>query len=117
MSETNQKSLSMYISGLIFSFLLVLAAYVMVSNHWLEGMQSVIALIVLAVLQLLVQLYFFLHIGQAANGRSNLTATVITLSIVFIVVAGSLWIMRHLNYNMDPMQVNEHLLKLEGFQK
>ena len=62
-----------------------------------------VALGVLAVAQMGVHLVFFLHITTGADNVNNALALVFGVLIVFLLIAGSLWIMSHLNYNMMPM--------------
>jgi cytochrome o ubiquinol oxidase operon protein cyoD len=63
------------------------------------------AITVLAVVQLLVQLVFFLHLGAAPEQRNNTVIFVLTLLLIATIVAGSLWVMHNANVNMMPMQM------------
>jgi len=58
--------------------------------------------IVFAVVQILVHTVCFLHVNTQAQGGWTLIAYVFTGVIVLITIAGSLWIMYHLNTNMMP---------------
>jgi cytochrome o ubiquinol oxidase operon protein cyoD len=58
---------------------------------------------VLAIAQMGVHLVFFLHITTGPDNTNNIMALAFGLLIVFLVVAGSLWIMDHLNQNMATM--------------
>jgi len=49
-----------------------------------------------------VHLVFFLHITTAPDNTNNVLALAFGLLIVFLVVAGSLWIMGDLNHNLMP---------------
>ena len=51
---------------------------------------------------MLVHLIFFLHINTSPNQRTNILAFAVTMFIVIVIVAGSLWIMSHLESNMMP---------------
>jgi len=62
-----------------------------------------VALIVLAIAQMGVHLVFFLHITTGPDDANNVLALAFGLLIVFLVIAGSLWIMANLNHNMMPM--------------
>ena len=57
----------------------------------------------LAIAQMGVHLVFFLHITTGADNTNNVLALAFGLLIVFLVIAGSLWIMANLNHNMMPM--------------
>ena len=50
-----------------------------------------------------VHLVFFLHITTGPDNANNVLALAFGLLIVFLVIAGSLWIMANLNHNMMPM--------------
>ena len=54
----------------------------------------------MALLQILVQLGYFLHMNTKSDEWWNMISFVFTVLIIAIVVIGSLWIMFHLNHNM-----------------
>jgi cytochrome o ubiquinol oxidase operon protein cyoD len=56
--------------------------------------------VIAAVVQVLVHLYYFLHLSTSTDQRWNLVAIVFSAVIILIVVVGSIWIMWNLNYNM-----------------
>lgn len=60
------------------------------------------AVIIFALLQILVHTICFLHVSSQAEGGWTLIAYIFTAVIVLITIAGSLWIMYHLNSNMMP---------------
>ena len=60
------------------------------------------AVIIFAVLQILVHTVCFLHVNAQAEGGWTLIAYLFTAVILIITIAGSLWIMYHLNTNMMP---------------
>lgn len=64
-----------------------------------------IAAIVLfcAFVQILVHMVYFLHMTPKAEGGWQLLATAFTIILVVITLAGSLWIVFHLNENMMPV--------------
>jgi len=106
------KSLSMwpYITGFILSVLFTFFAYEFVVNHYIGGVGLIIIVVTLAVMQLIVQLIFFLHLGRGKESKWNLAAFLFMLMILVILVAGSLWIMYNLNYNMmSPDQMNTYM--------
>jgi cytochrome o ubiquinol oxidase operon protein cyoD len=58
------------------------------------------ALAAFAIAQMGVHLAFFLHITTGPDNLNNVLALAFGVLIVGIVIAGSLWIMYHLNTNM-----------------
>ncbi|MEO9336715.1 cytochrome o ubiquinol oxidase subunit IV [Mesorhizobium sp. SB112] len=56
-----------------------------------------------AAIQVIVHMIFFLHMNGRSEGGWNMIALIFTLIICVIMLAGSLWVMFHLNTNMMPM--------------
>jgi cytochrome o ubiquinol oxidase operon protein cyoD len=86
---------------------LALAAGLTVASFWVASGTSLIyapgvamALAALAIGQMGVHLAFFLHITTGPDNTNNALALAFGVLIVGIVIAGSLWIMYHLNINM-----------------
>ncbi|KQW57729.1 MULTISPECIES: cytochrome o ubiquinol oxidase subunit IV [unclassified Ensifer] len=57
----------------------------------------------LGAIQIVVHMTFFLHMNPRSEGGWTMMALIFTLIIVGIALAGSLWVMHHLNVNMMPM--------------
>lgn len=100
--STNQGLLVQYVTGFILSIALTLAAYSLVVQRTLPVRWIIISIVGLAVAQLFVQLFFFLHMGNERKPRWNLMAFLFMVMVVVIVAFGSLWIMNNLDYNMMP---------------
>lgn len=92
-----------YLIGYILSVLLTLLAYNVVVGHMLAGLVLLLVIAALAVLQLGVQLVYFLHLPDELKPRYKLLSFGFMATILLIIVVGSLWIMHHLNYNMMEM--------------
>ncbi len=100
-----------YASGFVLSILLTVAAYIAVTQHTFAGAALVTVIITLAIAQVLVQLFFFLHLGQETRPRWKLMVLLFMLVILGILVFGSLWIMQSLNYNMmSPERMNIYMI-------
>lgn len=99
-STTLKRQVMQYVAGFVSALVLTLFAFWLVMNRVVQGPWLVPVLVSLAVLQLTVQLVFFLHVGREERPRWNMTALIFMLIILIIIVAGSLWIMNNLNYNM-----------------
>ena len=56
-----------------------------------------------AVVQIVVHMVYFLHMNSHSEGGWNMLALIFTVVITVIMLAGSLWVMYHLNTNMMPM--------------
>lgn len=103
----------LYVIGFVLAIGLTILAYLTVTQHWLAGSTLVFGLMGLAVIQFVVQLIFFLHVGQESKPRWNLAVFLFTLLVLMIIVFGSLWIMYNLNYgmNMSSEQMDEFMIK------
>ena len=92
-----------YLIGLVLAGGLTAVSFLIGPSHLVWAPSIPIALIVLAIAQMGVHLVFFLHINTGPDGTNNVLALAFGLLIVFLIMAGSLWIMAHLNHNMLPM--------------
>ena len=126
--ENHKGLLKPYIIGFILSIILTMAAYLLVDTHismshtGLTHDFIIPILLGLAVIQLFVQLFFFLHMGREKKPRWNLAIFISFISVILLIVVASLWIMYHLNYHMTPHQMekkilNNELMELPGFTK
>lgn len=107
-TETHGSLLS-YVSGYVLSLYLTITAYVMVTHHLFSNHGLVAAVVILALIQFLVQLLFFLHLGRETKPRWKLFVLLFMVMVVLILVFGSLWIMDNLNYRMTPAQINQYM--------
>lgn len=108
--SSHEASLLTYTAGFVLSIMLTLAAYVVVTEKLFSGWALVYVITGLAITQLIVQAIFFLHLGEEKKPRFNLMTFVFTALVVAILVIGSLWIMKNLDYNMMPKQQEEYML-------
>jgi len=95
--------------GLGFSILLTAAAFWAVGTHLIWGPAIPIALIVFAIAQMGVHLVFFLHVTTGPDNTNNILALAFGVLVVFLIIAGSIWIMHNLNQNMMPMDELTHM--------
>jgi cytochrome o ubiquinol oxidase operon protein cyoD len=56
-----------------------------------------------AIAQIVVHMIYFLHMSPKSEGGWSLMALIFTLILVVIALAGSVWVMYHLNVNMMPV--------------
>jgi cytochrome o ubiquinol oxidase operon protein cyoD len=92
-----------YTAGLGFAVLLTIASFVVAQTNLLWSPGVPVGLVVLAFAQIGVHLVFFLHLGSGPDHTNNILALAFGLLIVFLVIAGSVWIVANLNANMMPM--------------
>jgi len=58
-----------------------------------------------AVVQIVVQMHYFLHLDRSSSQRWNVMVLVYTLIIIAFLVGGSLWIMYNTGVRMMPMSM------------
>lgn len=109
-TDRGQATLQSYVSGYMLSIGLTLSAYLLVRYHAASYRWLAAAISVLAVLQFLVQMIFFLHLRAETKPRWKLFVLLFMMLVVIILVFGSLWIMNNLNYRMSsPQQINTYM--------
>lgn len=117
--DAAQGSAKSYAVGFGLSLLLTLAAYIIAAKQLTSGWTMIYVLAVLAITQLFVQLFFFLHLGRESRPRWNLTAFSFAAMVVVIVVFGTLWIMNNLSYSHDlgkpANESDQAIIKDEGY--
>jgi cytochrome o ubiquinol oxidase operon protein cyoD len=109
-----------YTVGFGLSLALTLIAYMLPVAGGVNGWTLIGVLSGLAVCQLLVQLIFFLHLGRESKPYWNISVLVFAAGVVVVIVFGSLWIMRNIEYNHNharrsPQETNKFLIKDEGY--
>lgn len=109
--NTDQGTLKSYVTGFVLSILFTVAAYLAVVHHnYYSNHHAIVAIIIaLALAQFMVQLLFFLHLGRETKPRWKLFVFVFMVTVVLILVFGSLWIMNNLSYRMTPQQINTYM--------
>lgn len=92
-----------YTAGLGLAILTTIISFVVAQTNLLWSPGVPVGLIVLAFAQIGVHLVFFLHLGSGADHTNNIIALAFGLLIVFLIIAGSVWIIANLNANLMPM--------------
>jgi cytochrome o ubiquinol oxidase operon protein cyoD len=100
--ETTANYLS-YTVGLGLAILLTIVSFVVSQTNLLWPPGVPVGLIVLAFAQIGVHLVFFLHLGSGPDHTNNILALAFGVLVVFLVIAGSTWIIANLNWNMMDM--------------
>ena len=89
-----------YTTGLFLAVILTATSFWVANTTLLWAPGVALGLAVLAIAQMGVHLVFFLHITTAPDNTNNVLALAVGVLIVFLVVAGSLWIMGDLSSMM-----------------
>lgn len=103
-SSKEHRTTASYVVGFLLSLIFTAIPYYMVVNKTVTGNSLLATILGFAVLQMLVQIFFFLHLGRGPKPLYNVAFFVSTVGIILLVVFGSIFIMDHLHYNMAPPQ-------------
>jgi cytochrome o ubiquinol oxidase operon protein cyoD len=92
-----------YLIGFGLSVLLTAVPFWLVMGDVSWSKQAIaFAVMAFAAVQMVVHMVFFLHMTPKSEDGWTLTSLVFTLILVVITLAGSLWVMYHLDNNMMP---------------
>ena len=91
-----------YLVGFLLSVVLSAIPFWLVMAGTLSPTATAVIVIAMAVVQILVHTVCFLHVNTRAEGGWTLIAYAFTAVLLVIMIAGSVWIMYHLNTNMMP---------------
>ena len=97
-----------YVKGFILAVILTAIPFWLVMGDVIGNFKlAVFAILALAVIQIVVHMVFFLHMNPRSEGGWNMLALIFTLVILVILMAGSLWVMHHMNANMMPHSAHD----------
>jgi cytochrome o ubiquinol oxidase subunit IV len=103
-----ESTLKGYLTGFGLSVVLTAIPFWLVMTGKLGSNQATaVAILVLAAIQIVVHMIYFLHMTPRAEGGWTMMALIFTVVMVAITLIGSLWIMYHLNANMMPMDPSQ----------
>lgn len=101
--EASGYTLRTYLTGFsVAAVLTAVAFWIVMSGAIANAAVAGAVVVVLAIAQIIVQTSAFLHVNSRVQGGWTLVAYVFTAVLLVITIAGSLWIMHHLNTNMMP---------------
>lgn len=106
-----------YVMGFVLSLIFTFIPYYLVVEKIVTGTPLLVTILAIAVMQMIIQIVFFLHLGREKSPHWQLLFFISTVGIILVVVVGSLWIMHHLHYNMTPVtpaDVSKKLVEGEG---
>ncbi|MDA8455386.1 cytochrome o ubiquinol oxidase subunit IV [Acidovorax sp. GBBC 3334] len=101
--EGPHSTFSGYMIGFVLSIVLTAIPFWLVMAKVISDRNT--AILVLggfAVVQILVHMVYFLHMNGKVEGGWTMLSTIFTVVFVAIAIAGTLWVMFHMNTNMMP---------------
>jgi cytochrome o ubiquinol oxidase subunit IV len=89
-----------YVTGFVFALVLTGIPFGLVVADLLPRFTTLVVIAILAVVQVVVHLRYFLHIDLKSTPRENLLALAFAAVLIFLMVGGTLWIMLDLDARM-----------------
>ncbi len=101
--EAAHASLRGYLTGFVLAAVLTAIPFALVMTSIIPDKQvTAIVVMAFAIAQIVVHMIYFLHMDAKVESGWSLMALLFTIILVVIALAGSLWVMYHLNANMMP---------------
>lgn len=94
-----------YVIGFVLSLIFTIIPYYLVINKVLTGDTLLITILCIAVIQMFIQIFFFLHLGRGPKPFYNVVFFFATAGLIVIVVGASLFIMENLYRTMSPKEL------------
>ena len=92
-----------YVVGFLLSVLLTAIPFWLVMAKVLPSPRlTAFVILAFAAVQMVVHMVYFLHMNARSEGGWSLLALLFTVALVVILLAGSIWVMLHMNANMMP---------------
>ena len=97
-----------YLTGFVLAAILTAIPFGLVmSGAFAKSGPADALILLLAAIQIVVHMVYFLHMNTKSEGGWNMLALVFTIVLVVITLSGSIWIMFHLNDNMMPSMMQD----------
>ncbi len=92
-----------YVIGFILAVVLTAIPFWLVMGKVLPSSSMTAAVVlVFGAVQMVVHMVYFLHMNAKVEGGWSMLAMLFTIGLVVIMMAGSVWVMYHMNTNMMP---------------
>lgn len=92
-----------YVIGFLLSAVLTAIPFALVMTGALSDARLTAGIITaFAAVQIVVHMIYFLHMNAKSESGWTMMALIFTVIIVVIAIAGSMWVMYHMNANMMP---------------
>lgn len=116
-TKASHGSIKSYVCGFILSLMFTFIPYYLVVNQIIMGTPLLITIVGFAMIQMVIQITFFLHLGRGPKPNWNLYFFISTFVIILFVVGGSIFIMNNLHYNMSPSDKIKKIVGDEGIKQ
>ena len=104
-SHKDHGTVTSYVVGFVLSLAFTVIPYLLVVNKVLSGNSLLVAVLGVAIVQMFIQIFFFLHLGRGPKPLYNVVFFFATAGLIVIVVGASLFIMQNLYRTMSPKEL------------
>ena len=102
--EAAHGTLKSYLIGFVLSAVLTAIPFWLVMRHVIvDSRINTLVIMAFGFVQIIVPMHSVLHMNTKSEGGWTFLALVFTVVMVVITLAGSIWVMYHMNGNMMPM--------------
>ncbi|WP_313738539.1 cytochrome o ubiquinol oxidase subunit IV [Pseudomonas sp.] len=101
--EDNHGSVKSYAIGFVLSVILTAIPFAMAMYPGMFNLtksMTIMVIVALAVVQVVVHLFYFLHMDRSKQQRNNLTTFLFTVMVIALLVGLSLWIIFSIHFEM-----------------
>lgn len=109
-SKSEHGTMKSYVTGFLLSLVFTFIPYYLVVSQAITGNLLLAVILIFAVIQMIIQLTFFLHLGRGPQPNWNLFFLISTVGIILVIVGGSIMIINNLHYNMLPSDQTKKLV-------
>lgn len=110
-------TLRSYIIGFLLSLVFTFIPYYLVVNQTVTGTSLLMTILGFGVIQMIIQLTFFLHLGRGPKPDWQFYFLIATVGAILVVVGGSIVITRNLHYNMAAPDQQKKLVNDEAIHQ
>lgn len=89
-----------YLIGFVLAVVLTLASFWSVSSGAFKGESALVALAVLAAIQMIVHVVFFLHVNASKGQRWHAMSFAYTIAMSLVIIVGTVWVMHNVHMLM-----------------
>ncbi|WP_420225547.1 cytochrome o ubiquinol oxidase subunit IV [Pigmentiphaga litoralis] len=97
-----------YMTGFVLAVILtVIPFWIVMTGQFQDSGTTALVILGFAAVQIVVHMVYFLHMNARSEGGWTMLALIFTIVLVVITLAGSIWVMFHLNTNMMPNMLHD----------
>ncbi|SDM57655.1 cytochrome bo3 quinol oxidase subunit 4 [Oryzisolibacter propanilivorax] len=96
-----------YVKGFVLAVVLTVIPFWLVMAGVIQDKATLVVVLgVLAAVQIIVHMVYFLHMNGKIQGGWTLLSTIFAVVFVAVTISGTLWVMFHMNAHMMPDHAN-----------